>query len=54
VRNSNLLDWIVRWGFSICDGREVPHARESIKGLGIVHCGWFICAVLIEELDLVL
>jgi len=28
----------------------VPHARDSIKGLGIGQCGSFICTDLIEEL----
>lgn len=28
----------------------MPHARDSIKGLGIGECGSFICTVLIEEL----
>ena len=50
VRNSNLLDWIVRYGFSICYRREVPQARDSIKSLGIGQYGRFICTVLIEEL----
>lgn len=28
----------------------MPHARYSVKGLGIGQCGSFICTVLIEEL----
>jgi len=28
----------------------VPHARDSIKGLGIGQCGSFVCTALIEEL----